>query len=149
MKTKEEVIKEAWINHSIANGINKIDATDEVESFIKNTLIDENGYANYGVDDIGEFGFEPFGEVERTEVKNRVYKWRPISLKGIETNNNWISIQSEKDLPSDVDFSKFKLYFFANNVIYEINDHKRHKLHMQKTHYQLVPIKIIEPPLHK
>ena len=36
------------------------------------------------------------------DIKNNYMKsWRPISLKGIENNNNWISILSESDLPSE------------------------------------------------
>ena len=39
------------------------------------------------------------------EIETSAYgvgtSWRPISLKGIETNNNWISILSESDLPNE------------------------------------------------
>jgi len=32
------------------------------------------------------------------------YNWRPKSLQGIETNNGWIKIESEADLPSEIDY---------------------------------------------
>lgn len=31
------------------------------------------------------------------------YNWRPKSLQGIETNNGWIKIESEADLPKEIE----------------------------------------------
>lgn len=35
------------------------------------------------------------------EESNGCGAWRPKSLKGLETNNGWIKIESEQDLPKD------------------------------------------------
>lgn len=41
------------------------------------------------------------------------YSWRPKSLSGIETNNNWTVINSEEDLPKEEN----ELYFvYGENV---------------------------------
>lgn len=39
----------------------------------------------------------------KLQVKlNNAYKFRPNSLNGIDTNNRWIKIESEDDLPKDI-----------------------------------------------
>lgn len=47
-----------------------------------------------------------------SKPKSQGTKWRPKSLQGIETNNGWISIQSEKDLPNE----KGYYYFLIDNI---------------------------------
>jgi len=49
------------------------------------------------------------------EYFETVDKWRPISLRGIETNNSWIRVESEKDLPS-ADCDVF-LYFKDGEIM--------------------------------
>ncbi len=57
---------------------------------------DENGWSNeicdffLDLNDNGEIDYWNF------DVNNM---WRPLTLKGIENNNGWIKIESEKDLP--------------------------------------------------
>ena len=81
--TKEEKIKEAWGIH-FSNDV------------------DENGYRTYAEyeythiaqwdDDLLEKGFNKV---------LKIYWVRPKLLRGIENNNGWIKIESEKDLPKE------------------------------------------------
>lgn len=78
MKTKEESIKQAWGNN------------------IPNGGIDENGWSKksctYGTFDVIKYDQQHY--LEGAYI-------RPKSLKGIENNNGWIKIESEKDLPKE------------------------------------------------
>lgn len=57
--------------------------------------VDEDGYLHHPKG--GEVTFEPFiGFMDEHPTKDA---YRPKSLSGIETNNGWISILSEDDLP--------------------------------------------------
>jgi len=74
------------------------------------------------------------------EYKRTSHFYRPISLAGIETNNNWISIHSEDDLPKKrcncwfIDKEKgFILGEFLNNSKEEIKF-----ILANATHYQIV-----------
>jgi len=73
---------------------------------------DENGWLMYGVDENSEYGYEPFGEYEKRNEVDGSFEWRPISLQGIETNNGWIKIESENDLPSE----NTDCWFMVNNL---------------------------------
>lgn len=42
--------------------------------------------------------------------------WRPISLKGIETNNGWIKIESSGDLPKEGEFRVWPFGRIENNI---------------------------------
>lgn len=81
MKTKEEVIKEAWGVHYSSD-------------------IDENGYRTYNDFQAIHLNqwFGDFWEKGFNEVLN-IHWVRPKILKGIENNNGWIKIKSEDDLP--------------------------------------------------
>jgi hypothetical protein len=84
MKPKEEVVKKAWIK---AIGLLEFEKYDK--------YIDENGFIDKQISPLSRKGIV-VDEVKKSISKN--YKGlfeRPISLKGIETNNGWISIQSE------------------------------------------------------
>lgn len=78
--TKQEAIKQAYGEH-----------WNEVKDYV-----DENGYANLDY----SFTYEDIG-LELQENGN----WRPKSIQGIETNNGWIKIESEKDLPTERDMN--------------------------------------------
>lgn len=84
MKTKEEVIKEAYGSH-----------WDKVKKYV-----DQNGWLD--VDDyyLISNGLN-FMQIECDHTKNDVLfnRHRPIELKGLEDNNGWIKIESEEDLP--------------------------------------------------
>lgn len=131
--TKQETIKQHYITEFINSGMSQKEAEETVEMMIRNELIDENGWCPYAFGEHTESGVEPFGDYE---TKNHNH-WRPISLHGIETNNNWTAILSEKDLPSaDIDcwleltngrvllaiFHFERQIFFGFNFPYTINE---------------------------
>lgn len=89
MKTKEEVIKESWGNN-IPNG--GIDENGWSKLPYRPELID---YENYDAQQYIEGGYI-----------------RPKSLKGIEDNNGWIKIESEKHLPNKDGYERE--YWIAN-----------------------------------
>jgi len=129
MKTKEEVIKEAY---------------EENYPIVKNYLNDD-GICEVSLNSLNI-------KAENIEYFDSVDRWRPISLKGIETNNNWISIQSEKDLPK----TRGDFYVFLLGTNKEIvcgctkllkSKEVRSYWVATTTHYQ--PIVKPQPPLHK
>jgi len=70
-------------------------------------LVDNNGWTIYGSDEFGECGVEPFEEYETKNHIDGKYEWRPLSLKGIESNNGWVRIESEEDLPKEKELFHF------------------------------------------
>lgn len=96
MKSKEEVIKDAWIG-----------AIGE-EKFNKSKLsIDKNGWVNskevvFLYNEKHPFLNEDFHQSlpKRMSLETQYYV-RPNSLNGIDDNFGWISINSESDLPSE------------------------------------------------
>lgn len=70
---------------------------------------DSNGWMKYGAYHPNDLGFDN-DEVERY---GNMDLWRPKSLKGIETNNDWVKIESEADLPRE----KTKCWFVHNSEI--------------------------------
>ncbi len=132
MKTKEEVIKDAYGEYYDICNPNK------------------NGWSvkRKGV------GFEQLKtEIELEYDKpNNAYAFRPKSLNGIESNNGWISINSEKDLPTIGTF--YTILSFDENIVEREFPHPKFTLEFNKewwlkyvTHYQekIMPNK----PLHK
>jgi hypothetical protein len=81
MENKQKAIQEAYGEH-----------WETVKDYV-----DENGWCAYHFGEHTEYGIEPFLDFETKDYKF----WRPKSLKGIETNNGWIKIESEADLPKD------------------------------------------------
>lgn len=71
--------------------------------------------------------------------------YRPKSLQGIETNNNWISIESEDDLPkeygwywvvdSDGDVVQMEYYPFYKSFTSEDVTHYQDLVEPSKPHY--------------
>ena len=90
-------------------------AIQEVYGFL-NDMIDENGWATYAIDEVGESGIEPFGDYEVQSEKDGVTVWRPLSLQGIENNNGWIKIENEADLPKDAIEKETDFWLCINNV---------------------------------
>jgi len=80
MKTKEEVIEEAWGKYFKKYKPDENGWSKDRPQFMRNTL-----------------WFDAF----KLEIKeeNSVVYYRPKSVKGIENNNSWIRIESEADLP--------------------------------------------------
>ena len=110
---------------------------------------DINGWMKYGMYHPTHLGFEN-DEVDRY---GNMDLWRPKSLNGIESNNGWISINSEKDLPSEDEF----YWVFDGLGIYFSFFKSKHKEFIDQTdnecafynitHYQPIvkPLK----PIHK
>jgi len=94
-------------------------------------------------------GFEEIVSKLSWETKRgNSYLWRPKSLQGIENNNGWIKIESEDDLPKDINQYWFKgingkieIRFFNPDWI---NDMIQFKL--RYTHYQ--PIEKPKLPIY-
>lgn len=90
MKTKEEVIKEAWSLipdmeydniHYWSIKVLRIESIDD-------ELFDKSYIGTYREENHQWKSYE-------------LYKIRPKSLQGIEDNNGWIRIESEEDLPNE------------------------------------------------
>lgn len=139
MKTKEEVIKEAWGDlYSLGVGI------------------DENGWLR------GDYLENKTKDILKTkdciEVKRRAMHdlgfydssieiFRPKSLKSIENNNGWIRINSEEDLPKNGNY--WVIYnddtisdCVKENELFEDDEYWLKNI----THYQ--PINKPQPPLY-
>ena len=80
--TKQETIAKAYGEH-----------WETVKDYV-----DENGWFDFS-DDKKRIRYF-FHNGENIELNKYLTHWRPKSLAGIETNNGWIKIESEADLPS-------------------------------------------------
>ena len=76
--TKEEKIKEAW-----GENWSKISKENQKKA-LKN-----NGFVSQYYEDL----------LSKETICRKLFDVRPKSLQGIETNNGWIKIESEDDLP--------------------------------------------------
>jgi len=108
--------------------------------------IDDNGWTNF-------MAIEYFGSnnLDSKIHKGEVLIYRPKSLKGIENNNGWIRIESEKDFPKDDCICYFVLksnkamltgYFRNGCFDYSLRYYDENEV----THYQ--PIQKPEPPIY-
>lgn len=129
LNAKQEAIKKAYA---------------EYWEYVKNN-IDENGYLNeYFLSKNSKTIFN------NPEIKNKIFGLRysniPKSLIGIETNNGWIRIESEADLPKE------GYYFVAKNktvieTSYFMPDNDFSLIEWRNiTHYQ--PIEKPKPPIY-
>lgn len=124
--TKEEKIKEAY------------------GGLIDLSVLDENGWAIYGCEDFSESGIEPFGEYETKNHIAGVYNWRPKSLQGIENNNGWIKIESEKILFEKPENCLFEWYNIFDKR-YDVGEHFNYGVF---THFKVIPEPKQELPLY-
>ena len=87
--TKEEKIKEAYI---------EVFGEKRIRT-IMNYVYKENGF----IEGFVLLDLKLDIKIEKLERKFNgvVYSYRPKSLQGIENNNGWIKIESEKDLPKE------------------------------------------------
>ena len=126
--TKQETIKQHYISEFINSGMSEQEAEqkwEHSEEFIN----PDDGY-----------------------FQNREEYYRPISLRGIETNNSWIRVESEKDLPKEYDYFHLKLQSGDEIIAYN-SMHRRLFVDCDDeieyrfiTHY--APIEKKSPPLH-
>lgn len=126
--TKQETIKNHYITEFINSGMSEQEAEqkwEHSEEFIN----PDDGY-----------------------FQNREEYYRPISLRGIETNNSWIRVESEKDLPKEYDYFHLKLQSGDEIIAYN-SMHRRLFVDCDDeieyrfiTHY--APIEKKSPPLH-
>lgn len=125
MKTKEEVIKEAW--GELWGKINKRG---------KEQAFEDNGYChkNYIIAEISL-------ETESLPYHDNKFI-RPKSLNGIENNNGWIKINSEEDFPKE----SGEYWVVHNNKISHRIIVKDSYIDKYTTHYQ--PIEKPKPPLY-
>ena len=112
-----------------------------------NEHVDEQGYLHHPKG--GEVTFDPFIGFMDEHINEDAY--RPKSLSGIETNNGWITISSESDLPIEVDV-------FCHVANLKDNKHRVHNSPVKRatikkwfkegkvTHYK--PIEKPNPPIY-
>lgn len=133
--TKEEKIQQAYGEHweKVKNFIDK-DGWLDARSFYK-----EETHK-------GLFGLTM--EILDPYDPKYCYWKRPVSLSGIENNNGWIKIESDDDLPKEVD-----TYYLFNNYTKKIESRfyvptnvNDKILFRQYSHYQ--PIEKPEPPIY-
>ena len=107
--------------------------------------VDNDGYID---NSIPKFRFGQLKNLD-LEYKNDVL-FRPKSLQGIENNNGWVKIESEKDLPKVSGLYFGKDYEFGTDMMYfdfETKKWEDSNGYLQNvTHYQ--PIEKPKPPIY-
>jgi hypothetical protein len=130
--TKEEVIQQAYREY-----------WDGFNNTAKKCALSNNGYISPILENAPE-------GIELDYIINGAY--RPKSLQGIENNNGWIKIESEKDLPKEYDLynacwfnKKFKddIPMFYGCNLPDLRNYFDEEL---ITHYQ--PIEKRKPPIY-
>ena len=122
---KQEKIKEAW-----GECWNKL-PKEAQEKALKN-----NGF-------VSQY-FEDLLTIDKRERK--LFEIRPKSLQGIETNNGWIKIESENDLPKKGSNCHFILKNGFSGIFVDLDDSEYLTLRNRGTHYQ--PIEKPKPPIY-
>ncbi|WP_312922553.1 hypothetical protein [Empedobacter brevis] len=123
--TKEEIIKEAW-----GECWNKL-PKEAQEKALKN-----NGF-------VSQY-FEDLLTIDKRERK--LFEIRPKSLQGIENNNGWIKIVSEKDLPKTEMQDCFIMDKKLGVIVGRFTLSEKNILLENATHYQ--PIEKPKPPIY-
>lgn len=127
MKTKEEVIRDAWKSNY-----------DEFSEHI-----DSDGWARYP----NFQKHEMVEDVRPIEFRSQRSDFRPQSLKGIETNNGWIRIKNQNELPKSLIGRTF-VYTDKDNI-YNYSQYVQWFSISETetiTHYQVVDD--LKPPLY-
>jgi len=123
MKTKEDVIKEAYELIGLP--------------FVDNVIYD-NGWLKIKPTQYSS----KYDDVDLLKLTNHVHSIRPKSLQGIENNNGWIKIESEAQY-DELENGEYEWYNI-NNGKYDKGDLWTYGVF---THYKIVPIIKINPPL--
>jgi hypothetical protein len=143
MKSKEEVIKEVYVKLIGEERFNEIESRIDADGWIDFDFLPE------------DLSLDDFKLKTYTEPDNgfRTTICQPILLKGIDDNFGWISINSEKDLPSENSKVHFIINgyeeneysgYFDGNLFWNLNQAYTKEI---VTHY--APIEKKQPPLHK
>lgn len=119
--TKAETIKNHYIQEFINSGMLEQEAEqkwDEISEFVDDNgwivIYENNPFTNTLYVDRRNLAIELVFDY-KTKSNGNFKEMRPTSLRGIETNNSWIRIESEKDLPSE-DCDVF-LYFKDGEIM--------------------------------
>lgn len=114
--------------------------------------VDENGWVYTQTKHFNNISGLSHSNLQTTIFNSEMeYYWRPKSLQGIETNNGWIKIESESDLPSE----KIKVWFFTfgeekigtfHPLLKEFRTESNIYNYGSVTHYQ--PIIKPKPPIY-
>lgn len=139
---KEAAIKNAYIEY-----------WEQLSNEAQQQALQNNGFIhqNYLIDSRGSLldclDFE-WMDTYDSEFGLSIRVFRPKSLQGIETNNGWIKIESEDDLPKDYEISyhawnsESDRDYYVTNMWTIIN-----RYHLGSvTHYQ--PIEKPKPPIY-
>lgn len=146
--TKQETIKQHYITEFINSGMSEQEAEQKWEEISE--FVDADGFAKSKELNPIDLSI-PFKNILSKDFGCGVL-WRPKSLDGIETNNGWTSILSEKDLPKEYDYFHLKLQSGDEIIAYN-SMHRRLFVDCDDeieyrfiTHY--APIEKKLPPLH-
>jgi len=133
--SKQKAIREAYLE-LFKNEPQSNERFDSIVNFI-----DDNGWISGSL-----FGID-------TELLDKSgHEERPKSLQGIETNNGWIKIESEADLPNNYQETyfiikgseqKMKVGYYYDEAFITLNDSHYKNI---ATHYQ--PIIKPQPPIY-
>jgi hypothetical protein len=138
--TKEEKIREAWINTI---------GEENYNSVLKNGEFKDYGWRK--VKSIPMFTEDVYDVLKYSKI---MFSIRPKSLQGIENNNGWIKIESEEDLPEQggsyyvtrCDKVETAVYVKDNRWLVKGNDYPKTTILHSITHYQ--PIQKPQPPIY-
>lgn len=123
---KEQKIQEAW-------GV----LYDKYKERISLT----DGYLHYKSDKVRNEVREVLGEIETSD--HLYMAFRPKSLSGIENNNGWINIESEKDFPTK---DNNRYWIIKNGEIKMFHWEKGETLNVAAWLYTITHYQIIENP---
>jgi len=139
MKSKEEVIKEKWI---------EIIGKEKYNSLMGK--IDCDGwYFKYLYDFVDTSGMDLKNQYfDGINGRTLIDTYRPKSLQGIDDNFGWISINSEKDLPNTEQLT-YDVCCTGNRILEDVSLKALLSLNESKilTHYSIHEKRLI--PLHK
>ena len=99
--------------------------------------VDENGWANF-------MAVEFFGHDNlNSKIKGEKLIYRPKSLSGIESNNGWVKIECEDDLPKEVGHYWTIDKFMKTNPTQDFYDpklicFKNSRWYDRISHYQII-----------
>lgn len=136
MKTKQEVIQEAWLEFM-------------TESDYKNLKIDENGFCNYQCRRYinSSKWNELYSRIKSGGKTGRDIIYRPKSLTGIEKNNGWTVAESE-NFPTEGVYNVGRFFDNGDFIYDEVpwQELREYIVDYGYTHYQ--PIIKPKPPIY-